>query len=67
VNIQIMRTFVQLRDLIASNAELALRLDALEQRYDGQFRRIFDAIREIMSTEKSLSRRTIGFGRETQE
>lgn len=67
MNIQIMRTFVQLRDLIASNAELALRLDALEQRYDGQFRRIFDAIREIMSTEKSLSRRTIGFGRETQE
>lgn len=64
VNIQIMRAFVQLRSLIASNAELALRLDDLERRYDGQFRKVFDAIREIMNPAIPSSKRIIGFGRD---
>jgi hypothetical protein len=64
VNIQIMRTFVQLRNLIASNAELTLRLDDLEKRYDGQFKIVFDAIRETMKTSELPKSRTIGFGRE---
>jgi len=64
VNIQIMRTFVQLRNLIASNAELSLRLDDLERRYDGQFKVVFDAIRQIMNPSVPPSKRTIGFGRD---
>ncbi len=48
VNIEIMRTFVRLRGMLASNAELAQRLDELEQRYDIQFRVVFDTIRELM-------------------
>lgn len=62
VNIQIMRTFVQLRSLIASNNDLMLRLDELEQRYDGQFKIVFEAIRQIMDSTPSKNR-TIGFGR----
>ncbi|MGB4989028.1 MAG: ORF6N domain-containing protein, partial [Pyrinomonadaceae bacterium] len=49
VNVEIMRTFVRLRQLLASNAELAKRLDDLEKKYDGQFRAVFDAIKKLMT------------------
>lgn len=48
VNVEIMRTFVRLRGMLASNAELAKRLDDLEKRYDGQFKIVFDAIKKLM-------------------
>jgi len=48
-SIQVVRAFVRLRDLLTSNKELARRLDALEQKYDGQFRVVFDAIRKLMT------------------
>ncbi len=49
VNIAIMRAFVQVRELAAASADVALRIDELEQRYDGQFADVFDAIRELAS------------------
>jgi hypothetical protein len=61
VNVAIMRTFVRLREMLASNAELALKLDTLEQKYDAQFRAVFDAIRELMAPPVPKDRRTIGF------
>ena len=60
VNIEIMRAFVRLRSLLAAHAELAGRLDELEQRYDKQFRAVFDAIRELM-TPPLPPRKPIGF------
>ncbi len=48
-NIEIMRTFVTLRKNIASHEDLAERLDQLEQKYNGQFDVIFEAIRELMA------------------
>jgi hypothetical protein len=48
VNIAIMRAFVQMRELAASSRAIAKRLDDLEQKYDNQFRVVFDAIREMM-------------------
>jgi hypothetical protein len=62
VNIEIMRTFVKLRQLILSNHELALKLAELEQRYDHQFKIVFDAIREIMLPEEPSRKRRLGFG-----
>lgn len=50
VNIEIMRAFVKLRQMLASNAELARRLDELESKYDTQFRIVFDAIRKLTPT-----------------
>ena len=50
VNIEIMRAFVKLRQMLASNTELAHRLDELESKYDKQFRVVFTAIRQLMST-----------------
>jgi len=49
VNIEIMRAFVRLRRMFATNADLAQRLDELERRYDAQFRGVFDAIRDLMT------------------
>jgi hypothetical protein len=63
VNIAIMRTFVRLRGMIASNKELARRLVELERKYDRQFKVVFDAIRELMAPTKTPVRR-IGFQRE---
>jgi len=60
VNIAIMRAFVRLRRLLATNADLARKLEALEEKYDGQFRTVFDAIRALMQ-EPEKPKRTIGF------
>lgn len=60
VNVAIMRTFVRLRQMLASNARLARRLDQLEQKYDSQFKVVFDALRELMSPPEPKKRR-IGF------
>ena len=49
VNIEIMRAFVRLREMVASNKDLAKRLDELEKKYDSQFKVVFDAIRELMT------------------
>jgi hypothetical protein len=48
VNIEIMRTFVKLREFLLSNQELAKKLSALESKYDIQFKVVFDAIRDLM-------------------
>ncbi len=64
VNIEIMRTFVRLRRILASHAELARKLDALEKKYDAQFRVVFDAIRQLSSppeSEPEPPKKRIGF------
>jgi phage regulator Rha-like protein len=63
VNIAIMRTFVKLREMLSSNAELARKLNTLEKKYDSQFKIVFDAIRQLM-TPPEKPKRKIGFQRE---
>ena len=60
VNIEIMRTFVRLRQMIASNAELARKLADFERKYDAQFKVVFDAIRQLMAPAEPKKRK-IGF------
>jgi hypothetical protein len=60
VNILIMRAFVILREMIASHKDLARRLDELEQKYDGQFKIVFEAIRQLMAPPVKPKRK-IGF------
>ena len=60
VNIEIMRAFVNLRRMLASNVELAGKLKELESKYDRQFKVVFDAIRRLMSPPPS-ARKQIGF------
>ena len=60
VNIEIMRAFVRLRMMLATNVDLARKLAALEKKHDAQFRVVFDAIRELMAAPVK-PRRPIGF------
>lgn len=61
VNIAIMRAFVRLREMLMSNAVLARKLLALENKYDAQFRVVFDAIRELMEGPPPPPKPRIGF------
>jgi phage regulator Rha-like protein len=61
VNIEIMRAFVRLRQLLASHKVLAKKLDELEKKYDTQFKAVFDAIRELMAPVEPPPKPRIGF------
>ncbi len=60
VNIAIMRAFVKLRQLLATHADLARKLEEMEKKYDAQFKAVFDAIRQIIAPPVP-SRKQIGF------
>jgi len=60
VNIAIVRAFVQLRKMIASNEELARKLDELEEKYDEQFRIVFEAIHALIEQDEKPTKK-IGF------
>ena len=60
VSLQIVRTFVRLRQLLGSNADLARKLESLEKKYDEQFRVVFEAIRQLIQPPEKHNRR-IGF------
>ena len=66
VNIEIMRTFVKLRKMLASNAQLARKLKALEKKYDDQFKVVFKAIYSLMDAPEKKKQK-IGFGRNREE
>ena len=59
-SVQVVRAFIRLRQMLASNAELARKMDSLEKKYDTQFRVVFDAIRKLMTPEPPKPRE-IGF------
>jgi len=61
VNIAIMRTFVQLRQMLSTNAELSRKLVAMEKNYDIKFKAIFEAIHQLMTPSDAKKKRPIGF------
>lgn len=60
-SVQVVRAFVRLRQMLASNAELSRKLVALEKKYDIKFRAVFEAIRELMTPSDPKKKRPIGF------
>ena len=66
VNIVIMRTFVQLRTMLASHKELITRLEDLEKKCDGQFTLVFEAIRSLMTEPDPPPKKRMGFQTETE-
>jgi hypothetical protein len=60
VNIAIMRSFVKLREVLATHEDLVLKLQELEKKYDAQFQIVFDAIRQILAP-PAKPKRGIGF------
>jgi len=61
VNIEIMRAFVRLRQMLEGHKELARKLENLEKKYDAQFKVVFDAIRQLMEPSANKKKRSIGF------
>ncbi len=59
-SVQIVRTFVKLRQIVLANADLVTKLNELEKKYDTQFNVVFDAIRQLMTPPTSRSKQ-IGF------
>ena len=64
VNIEIMRAFVRLRELLASHRVLAKRLEELEAKTDSRFKQVFEAIRQLMLPPDPPKKRQIGFVRD---
>jgi hypothetical protein len=60
VNIAIMRAFVRLREILSTHKDLVLKLDEMEEKYDAQFKVVFDALRQLMQPPEPPKRR-IGF------
>lgn len=61
VNIEIMRAFVRIKKMLVSHVELARKVDAMEKKYDKNFKAVFDAIRQLIAPPE-LKRKQIGFG-----
>jgi len=60
VNIQIMRAFTQLRQMLSTHEDLRRKIEAMEKKYDQQFKVVFDAIKQLLDA-KTKPRRKIGF------
>jgi hypothetical protein len=65
-SVQVVRAFIRLRQMLASNAELAHKLSEIERKYDAQFKVVFDAIRQLM-TPPEPQRKQIGFAKTTKK
>jgi len=63
VNMAIMRVFVRLRELVGDHQDLVTRIDNLERKYEGRFKVVFDAIRNLMSERSAPRRRILGLSR----
>jgi len=60
VNVAIMRTFVRLREMLATHEELRRKIDAMEKRYDARFQAVFETIRRMLET-PIPAKKPIGF------
>lgn len=60
MSVYVVRTFIRLRQMLASNAEVARKLEAIEKKYDAQFKVVFDAIRKLMAQPEPKEKK-IGF------
>jgi hypothetical protein len=60
VNVAIMRTFVRLREMLATHEELRRKIDAMEKRYDARFQAVFETIRQMLATPLP-AKKPIGF------
>lgn len=61
VNIQIMRTFTKIREMVATNKELREKIEKLEKKYDKRFKIIFDVIKRLLPDKEENSKKRIGF------
>jgi len=61
VNIQIMRAFTKLRQMLLTHKDLKRKIEAMEKKYDQQFRVVFEAIRKLLEPSPPKPKRQVGF------
>jgi len=61
VNIQIMRAFTKLREMLLTHKDLKIKIEAMEKKYDRQFKIVFDAIRQLLEPPPKPATKVIGF------
>lgn len=61
VNIQIMRIFTKLRRMLATHEDLRKKIEAMERKYDKQFKIVFDVIKKLLEPETNKNKKRIGF------
>ncbi|MDP3057360.1 MAG: ORF6N domain-containing protein [bacterium] len=64
VNIQIIKTFIKLKEMIATNRELRIKIEGLEKKYDKSFKIVFDTLRKLFKEKENNPQKRIGFGGE---
>jgi len=67
VNIQIMRTFTRLREMLLTHKDLQRKIEDMEKKYDHQFKIVFDAIKQLIIHEEPKKKKPIGFRREPEK
>jgi len=60
-SLNIVRAFVKLRELLSSNKELASKIEEMEKKYDGHFKVVFSAIRQLIEKPKNSDRESLGY------
>ena len=64
VNIQIIRTFTKLKELLATNIKIRQKIESMEKKYDSKLRQVFDVLKQLlMQEEKPKQKRRMGFGK----
>lgn len=61
VNIQIIKTFIKLKEMVATNRELRIKIEKLEKKYDKSFKVVFDTLRKLFEEKENNSQKQIGF------
>ena len=65
INIEIMRTFVRLREMLTADKDLARKVEQIEKKYDEQFRIVFEAITQLLEVDQKPKKK-IGYLKERQ-
>ena len=61
MSVYVVRAFVRLREVLATHKDLARKLEELDEKYDAQFKIVFDAIRQLMTPPPGPPKKQIGF------
>jgi len=61
VNVQIIKTFIKLKEMVATNRELRIKIERLEKKYDKSFKVVFDTLRKLFEEKENSSQKRIGF------
>jgi hypothetical protein len=60
VNIQIIRIFIRIRQMLAGSRKLRLKIEEMERRYDNNFKIIFDTLKKMI-VEEEKPKKIMGF------